>query len=170
MIPLQVNMTAQALAIIILGAKRSVNELIKEFKKIHVDKKESKEGEGVETMTSTDAMQFPLYAGGTLCCLYGLIKYVGKEVINPLLLAYMGVGFSITIKDLLLSLGLPLCDTLESKKLFHLKIGFMEIDQDITMLDVASLGISGVLVAIYIISKSWLYNNILAILLSINAI
>ena len=82
----------------------------------------------------------------------------------------MGVGFSITIKDLLLSLGLPLCDTLESKKLFHLKIGFMEIDQDITMLDVASLGISGVLVAIYIISKSWLYNNILAILLSINAI
>lgn len=40
-IPLQVNMTLQALCIIILGSKRSVNELIKEFKKIHVDKKGS---------------------------------------------------------------------------------------------------------------------------------
>ena len=170
MIPLQVNMTAQALAIIILGAKRSVNELIKEFKKIHVDKKESKAGEGVETMSSSDAMQFPLYAGGTLCGLYGLIKYVGKEVINPLLLAYMGVGFSITIKDILLSLGMPLCEKLDSMKLFHLKIGFMEIDQEITMLDVASLAISAVMVLIYIFSKSWIYNNVLAILLSINAI
>ena len=127
-IPLQVNMTAQALAIIILGAKRSVNELIKEFKKLHVDKKKNEKDEGVETMTSNDAMQFPLYAGATLLTLYALIKYVGKEVINPLLLTYMGVGFSVTIKDLLISLGIPLCEKLDGMKLFHLKIGFMEID------------------------------------------
>ena len=103
---MQVNMTLQALAIIIFGAKSSVQELIKEFKKIHVDKKGSQDGEGIETMSKDDVMQFPLYAGGTLCALYGLIKYFGKEVVNPLLLGYMGLGGSVSIKSLLLSFGI----------------------------------------------------------------
>ena len=46
----------------------------------------------------------------------------------------------------------------------------MDIDQDVTMLDLVSLAISGVLVAIYILTKSWIYNNILATIMSINAI
>ena len=166
-IPLQVNMTVQALAIIILGSKRSVFELIKEFKKIHVDKKGSADGEGIETMNQDDVMQFPIYAGGTLCGLYGLIKYFGKEVVNPLLLAYMAVGGSVSINGLLSSVGL---EHLNEKKLFHLKIGFLDIDHHVTVLDLISLVISGVLVVIYIHFKSWIYNNILATMLSINAI
>lgn len=163
-------MTVQALAIIIFGAKRSVTELIKEFKKIHVDKKAGVEGEGIETMSKDDVMQFPIYAGGTLCALYALIKYVGKEVVNPLLLAYMGLGGSISIKSLLLSTGVPLFEDLDQKVLFHLKISFMEIDQDVTVLDILSLIISYIMVGIYILTKSWIYNNVLATLLSINAI
>ena len=169
-IPLQVNMTAQALAIIIFGAKRSVYELIKEFKKIHVDKKAGVEGEGIETMSKDDVMQFPLYAGGTLCVLYGLIKYVGKEVVNPILLAYMGLGGSVSVKALLLSTGVPVFESLDSKVLFHLKIGFLEIDQDVTVLDILSLIIAYIMVGIYILTKSWIYNNVLAILLSLNAV
>ena len=169
-IPLQVNMTMQALAIIIVGSKKSVQELIKEFKKIHVDKKAaSEEGEGIETMSKDDVMKFPLYAGGTLCALYGLIKYFGKEVVNPLLLSYMALGGSVSIKALLLSLG-PTFEKVDEMKLFHMKIGFLEIDQDITVLDLLCLAISGVMVGIYILTKSWIYNNILATLLSINAI
>ena len=38
------------------------------------------------------------------------------------------------------------------------------------VLDLLSLSIAGVMVGIYIVTKSWIYNNILAILLSINAI
>ena len=167
-IPMQVNMTGQALAIIIFGAKKSVWELIKEFKKIHVDKKAGVEGEGIETMTKEDVMQFPLYAGGTLCALYGMIKYFGKEIVNPLLLAYMALGGSVSIKMLLLSFGL--LENLEEKKLFRLKISFLELDQDVTVLDLVSLLISGIMVGIYIVTKSWLYNNILAIMLSMNAI
>jgi len=169
-IPLQINMTCQALAIIIFGAHRSVQELIKEFKKIHVDKKAGVAGEGIETMSKDDVMQFPIYAGGTLCVLYGLIKYVGKEVVNPLLLSYMAVGGSMSVKGLLLSTGMPLFDSLESKVLFHLKIGFMEIDQDVTLLDILSLVIAFAMVGIYILTKSWIYNNILASLVSINAV
>ena len=169
-IPLQVNMTCQALSIIIFGAKRSVWELIKEFKKIHVDKKAGVDGDGIETMTKDDVMQFPIYAGGTLCALYGLIKYVGKEVVNPILLCYMGFGGSISIKAGLLSTGIPVFESLDSKVLFHLKIGFMDIDQDVTLLDIVSLIIAYIMVGIYILTKSWIYNNILAILLSLNAV
>ena len=169
-IPLQVNMTCQALSIIIFGAKRSVWELIKEFKKIHVDKKAGVDGEGIETMTKDDVMQFPIYAGGTLVALYALIKYVGKEVVNPILLCYMGFGGSISIKAGLLSTGIPVFESLDSKVLFHLKIGFMDIDQDVTLLDIVSLIFAYIMVSIYILTKSWIYNNILAILLSLNAV
>ena len=169
-IPLQVNMTAQALAIIILGAKRSVFELIKEFKKIHIDKKKSKDGEGVETMSKEDVMWFPIMAGGTLCALYGLIKYVGKEVVNPILLCYMGVGGSVSIKSILVELNNPTLDSLNSKKLFRLKISYLEVDEDVTMLDIVCLIFAGILVAIYMVTKSWIFNNFLAILMSINAI
>jgi len=113
---------------IIFGANRSVYELIKEFKKIHVDKKGSSEGEGIETMSKDDVMQFPLQAGGTLLGMYGLIKFVGKEVLNPIILSYMGIGGSVSIKSLLLSLNIKTFEELDEKKLFHLKIGFLELD------------------------------------------
>lgn len=57
---------------------------------VHVEKK----GSSVEMVSKEDAMQFPLYAGAMLCGLYGLIKYFGKEIVNPLLLGYMGLGGS----------------------------------------------------------------------------
>lgn len=52
-------------------------------------------------MTKEDAMQFPIFAGITLCSLYALIKFFGKEVVNPLLLTYMGIGGSTGIKALI---------------------------------------------------------------------
>ena len=165
---MQVNMTGQALAIIIYGARNSVQELIKEFKKIHVDKKAGQDGEGIETMTKDDVMQFPLYAGGTLCALYGLIKYFGKEVVNPILLCYMALGGSVSIKALLLSFGI--LSSLDEKKLFKLKIGFLGLDEEVTLLDLICLAISGLMVGIYILTKSWIYNNILATMISMNAI
>ena len=53
-VPIHVNITLFSLSIIIAGAWRSVDQLLIEFKKIHVDKKESKEGEGVETMSKEE--------------------------------------------------------------------------------------------------------------------
>ena len=169
-IPMQVNMTLQALSIIVVGSKRSVNELIKEFKKIHVDKKKSGEGEGIETMSKDEVMQFPIYAGGTLVTLYFLIKYLGKEVVNPLLLTYMAIGGSVSIKSLLESLNIPALESLDQKKLFHLKLKALDLDQDVTLLDLLSLAISGIMVGIYLLTKSWIYNNVLATLISINAV
>ena len=48
-----------------------------------------------------DAKMFPVYAGGTLVSMYAAIKFFGKEIVNPLILAYMGVGGSTGIKGAL---------------------------------------------------------------------
>ena len=59
-VPIQVNITCFSLAIIISAAYKSIDQVRIEFKKIYVDKKESKEGEGVETMSKDDVQSFPL--------------------------------------------------------------------------------------------------------------
>jgi hypothetical protein len=101
-LPIHLNITAFSLAIIIAGAKRSAKEMIAQFKAVHIEGKEST----TETISKEEAMQFPLVAGGMLCGLYGLIKFFGKEIVNPMLLAYMGLGSSVSIKNGLLSFGI----------------------------------------------------------------
>ena len=59
-VPIQVNITCFSLAIIISAAYKSIDQMLIEFKKIYVDKKEIKEGEGVETMSKDDVQSFPL--------------------------------------------------------------------------------------------------------------
>ena len=54
----------------------------------------------IETMTSSDAMQFPIVAGGVLVGLYVLIKYFGKEYVNYFLLVYIAIGSTTGIKSL----------------------------------------------------------------------
>jgi hypothetical protein len=94
--PLSINITLFSLAIIIAGSFRSVHQLISEVKVCR-----SKEESTIETFTMDDAKQFPLYAGGTLVGLYALIKFFGKEIVNPLILTYMGIGGSTGVKGAL---------------------------------------------------------------------
>lgn len=164
-------MPIYALCIIHIGAKRSVIELIKEYKKIKVDKKKSAEGEeGVETMQLSDVLQFPLYAGGMLTTLYFAMDYFGSDPVNYFILSYMALGCSQSVKALLLMLGVSKFDELESKKLFHLKISWMEIDMDVTPMDLLGLAGSGTAMYFYVVYKNWLLNNLIATLVSISGI
>ena len=153
------------MAIIIAGSLRSVHQLINEFKVIR-----NKEESQIETFTLDDAKQFPLYAGGTLVSLYALIKVFGKEIVNPIILAYMGLGGSTAIKAAVLSLTNGTLDHLDEKVLVHIKIKQLSIDMHVTVLDIISVLISGAAVAVYVITKNWIYNNILAILFCVHAI
>lgn len=99
-LPVWFNTTAFSLLIIVAGCTRSVNEMIKNYKAINVDKTMDKSS--VETLSKEEAMTFPLQAGAMLCGLYALIKYFGKEVVNYLLMGYMGIGTGLLIKDLLI--------------------------------------------------------------------
>ena len=98
-IPLHLNITVFSLAIIIAGSFRSLRELITQVKKVHIDG--DTEDSQVETISNKDALQFPVFAGGMLLRLYGLIKVFGKESVNYFLLAYIAVGTTTGIKALL---------------------------------------------------------------------
>lgn len=60
--------------------------------------------------------------------LYGLIKYFGKEIVNPLILAYMGVGGSTGIKGALLSLSNGTLEPLDERVILHVKIAMIGVD------------------------------------------
>ena len=128
-VPMQVNITCFSLAIIISAAYKSVDQMMIEFKKIYVDKKTGGEdGEGVETMTKDDVQNFPIQAGGMLVGMYALIKYVGKEIVNPMILAYLGFCGGEAVKPLLSFVTGGASDKLDKKKLFHMKLTVLEID------------------------------------------
>lgn len=53
-------------------------------------------------MSAKDAKMFPVMAGGTLCFLYVLIKYFGKDVVNKLIMVYLAVAIVEVFKELLI--------------------------------------------------------------------
>ena len=103
-----------------------------------------------------------------LLFLYGLIKYFGKEVVNPLLLGYMGLGASTGIKGVLQQV--PALASLDSPKLLTLKIDKIGLDVEVSRLDLVSLILSYTGVGVYLYTKNWLFNNLLAILFCVHGI
>ena len=103
-----------------------------------------------------------------LLFLYGLIKYFGKEVVNPLLLGYMGLGASTGIKGLLLQI--PALGALDEPKLAKLKVEKIGLDLEVSRLDLVSLVLSYIGVGVYLYTKNWLFNNLLAILFCVHGI
>ena len=102
-----------------------------------------------------------------LCFLYGMIKYFGKEIVNPLLLGYMGLGASTGIKSVLLATPLA---KLDEKKLLKLKVEKIGLDLEVSPLDLVSLVFAYSAVGVYIYTKNWLFNNILATLFCVHGI
>jgi minor histocompatibility antigen H13 len=96
-----------------------------------------------------------------------MIKYFGKEIVNPLLLGYMGLGASTGIKGLLLHTSLA---KLDEKKLIKLKVEKISLDLEVSPLDLISLIIAYSAVGVYILTKNWLFNNILATLFCVHGI
>lgn len=97
-VPLQLNICAFSIGIIIVGSYRSLREMIGQMKKVHIHGEKS---ENIETLSNKDALQFPIFAGATLLGLYLLIRFFGKDSVNYFVLVYIGIGSSTGIKALL---------------------------------------------------------------------
>jgi len=143
--------------------------MIDEFKANYVD--EQKEGEerekNIETMSAGDAKQFPIMAGGTLCFLYALIKYFGKDVVNKLIMVYLAVAIVEVFKELLIPV---IGKKLDEKPLVDFKIEMARIKVRISTLDLISFVFSSFFVGVYVWSDNWLLNNAIAIFISVQAI
>lgn len=168
-VPLQLNICAFSIGIIIVGSYRSLREMIAEMKKLLTQEKGADAGEsGIETLSNKDALQFPLFAGATLLFLYGLIRFFGKESVNYFVLGYIGLGASTGIKAMLQSFLGESVDKLDEAKLLKIKNNY--IDLEVSPLDIICLILSGVAVVIYAVSKSWIFNNIIAIVFCVHAL
>mmetsp|Transcript_20006 Transcript_20006/g.14718 ORF Transcript_20006/g.14718 Transcript_20006/m.14718 type:complete len:375 (-) Transcript_20006:34-1158(-) len=166
LVPLHLNVTAFSLSIIIIGSFGSLEVMIQEFKKVYIQGKKS---EFIESVSKSEAFQFPVVAGVMLVSLYLLIQYFGKDVVNYVLLVYIALGSSTGIKALLQSITSAF-DSLDEAKLVDRKIPIIEFTITITPLDIICCIISIVQVVFYVYSKSWIYNNILAIVFCIHAL
>ncbi len=84
------------------------------------------------TLTKKDAMQFPLYAGGILCGLYGFIKYLEKKSLTPLYLATWEsepANLSKALRCLW-----ALVRKIDQKKLLKCKIDKIGLDLEVSMI------------------------------------
>lgn len=141
-----------------------------EMKKAHIDgKKEGDNEPTIETVTTKDALQFPLYAGGMLLALYGIIKIFGKDSVNYIILVYIAVGGATGMKALLLSLTAGSLQSLDDKKVVDTTFKWIG-EVQISVLDLVGLAMSVVSVVFYVWSKSWIYNNILAVVFCVHAL
>lgn len=113
---------------------------------------------------------FPVFAGGMLLGLYAVIKFFGKDTVNSLILVYIAFGGSQGMKAALQSLTGGLFDSLDQAKLVDLKDVKWVGDIVITQLDLVGFLLSVVSVIFYVWSKSWVYNNILAVVFCVHAL
>ncbi|CDW88328.1 signal peptide peptidase family protein [Stylonychia lemnae] len=164
-IPIHLSICVYSLAIIIIGSYRSLREMIGQMKKVHINGQKS---EGIETLSNKDALQFPLFAGATLLFLYLLIKFFGKESVNYFVLAYIALGSTTGIKALIQSFTGTMFDKIDEGKIINIKNSYIELE--VSLLDLICFALSIVSVIIYSVSKSWVYNNAIAILFCIHAL
>jgi minor histocompatibility antigen H13 len=113
---------------------------------------------------------FPVFAGGMLLGLYAVIKFFGKDIVNYLILAYIAVGGGSGMKAALQSLTGNVFSAFDEAKVVDLRNVKWIGDITITQLDIIGLVMSIVSVGFYVWSKSWIYNNILAVVFCVHAL
>lgn len=103
-----------------------------------------------------------------LCGLYALIKFFGKDVVNYVILVYIAIGGATGMKALILSLTGTAFESVDEKKVIDIKHKWLELQ--VSMLDIVGLILSLISVGFYVWSKSWVYNNILAVVFCVHAL
>jgi len=128
-----------------------------------------------ETLTSADAMQFPLVGSLSLFSLYCAFKYFDKETVNLILSAYfalMGCGAVTATMSPVLSSIIPSLTKVKFQK--EIKINHslpefiagespIDLSIDVTLADVLSLIGSAIFSVVYFQKKHWIMNNVLGI-------
>uniref|UniRef100_A0A336LH20 CSON007940 protein n=1 Tax=Culicoides sonorensis TaxID=179676 RepID=A0A336LH20_CULSO len=161
------SLVIMALLPIFFGSYRSVK---------HQDK-QKESNEKPETMTSKDAMMFPLIASCSLFGIYLIFKIFSKDHINLLLTGYFFLLGVMALTHLLT----PFCSPLfpKSFKLIPYHLLFVRgegkdkealIDFKFTTHDVACFIISTFIGVWYLLKKHWIANNLLGIAFAVNGV
>jgi len=150
----------------LIGSLRSLNTLIEEMHRSITDPTYT--SSNIENMTKEDAMQFPIFAGGTLCALYFAMKYFGKEVVNQFLLVYIAFGSTQGVKSLINTVTFDSLSFIDGPIIQFKNKYTGEIR--ISFLDIICFCISLLMMAGYVHYKSWMFNNAICIVFCIFAL
>lgn len=168
-IPIQINITIHSMLIISIGSYKSLEEMIRIMKKIHIDKNYDGE-DGIEQMSFNDAWQFPIVAGISLTGLYFAMQYFGKDVVNMMLLVYIAIGGTIGVKAMITSFSGNKFDSIDKDLILNFQIKQIGLDLQATKFDFICLAISCFQMALYFFYKNWVFNNIMALIFCTHAL
>lgn len=134
-------------------------------------------GQKPDTMTSKDAMMFPLIASCALFGLYVIFKIFSKDHINLLLAVYFFFLGVLALSHLLSPVIGSLIPTAIPNIPFHIKFTQGEgskkddlIDYKFSSHDVVCLIISIVIGVWYLLKKHWIANNLFGIAFAVNGV
>jgi minor histocompatibility antigen H13 len=167
-VPIQISITLHSMLIIALGSFKSLEEMIKQIKKIHIDKEAG--SSNIEKMNFNDAWQFPIVAGITLCGLYYAMEYFGKDAVNYFLMVYIAMGGSQGVKAMLESFFGNAFAAYDKDLLIDINVKLIGLELQVTLFDLFCLMISGIQMILYVWSKNWVYNNILCLIFCTHAL
>lgn len=167
-IPIQLNITLHSMLIIAIGSFKSLEEMIRQFKRVHIEKKAK--SEDIETLGWSDTLQFPLMAGMTLCGLYFAMQYFGNETVNYIIIGYIALGGTIGIKSMVQSFTGDAFDHMDKDYLVDFAVKYIDLEVQVTLLDLMCCFISFIQMGLYVYFKNWIYNNILALVFCIHAL
>ena len=154
--------------IIAIGSFKSLEEMLRQIKKVHIDK--SGESSCIENMSFSDAWQFPVVAGATLCSLYFSMEYFGKESVNYFIMVYIAMGGTTGIKSLMQAFFGNTFDAYDKDYLIDIVVKRIGLELQVTLFDLFCFFISGIQMGLYIWTKNWIYNNVLALIFCIHAL
>ncbi|KAM7353937.1 minor histocompatibility antigen H13 [Cochliomyia hominivorax] len=161
------SLVIMAMLPIVFGSIRSV--------KLHKAKKVS--GEKADTMTTKDAMFFPLIASVALFGLYIIFKISSKDHINLLLTGYFFVLGVIALAHLLSPIANSLMPAAVPKIPFHIHFTSGEgknkediINYKFSTHDIVCLVISAAIGVWYLLKKHWIANNMFGLAFAVNGV
>jgi len=157
------------MVIIAIGSFKSLEEMLRQMKQIHITKDGKKTG-NIEKMDFSDAWQFPIVAGCTLCGLYFAMDYFGKDVVNYFLMVYIAIGGVAGIRSILQAIFGDVFGAYDKQYLIDIVISKIGLEAQLTLFDLLCLVISSIQMGLYIYFKNWIYNNCLALIFCINAL
>lgn len=137
---------------------------------------DSDDDDVLDRVTSSDAMWFPIMGSAVLFGLFVIFKYLNKKYVNLLLSFYFGFVGCLALSQVLVSLSRGIVGRELWKKLPNFRLQLDQRGQgrlfklSFTTVDVGLVAVSTLLVGVYLVTKSWMISNLLALSLSLNAI
>lgn len=137
-------------------------------------KDEEEEGE-TETITTADAMKFPLFASCALFSIYCLFRFVNPEMLALLLAGYFSLigtaSLQFAISPIVTRLLFPLWKCVGDKVVVRAQDGKEEdvVILEFTRGDVISAVVGASISAVYVFTRHWIVTNMIAMSIVIGA-